>query len=240
MNIKPTPQAPQSPVAPEKTKQTQGVPEEDIQWAINLESKVKEGHQPTEDEIAKYKQIADALIEQQQGEVKGAGKKEAQKEAQDSTKGLLDYPKDLVVGLTNFTMKSFGTNAAEFEINKESMKDNFSDAWDGLKKGKLDDTIENTIEGFGDLFSVAADGVQGTLAAMAGTVGLAASGVLDGVDEAAEWAGDKLAANKDNEWSKTGASIVRLVGGENSNENIIENFNGKIVEGAAETLKKSQ
>lgn len=234
---------PQVPPAPaplppsaqtEKPQASQARPnppsDEDIQWALELEQKVNtQAYEPTQEDIKRYQNIAKRLQIALEQDNPGNSQENGH-----SVKGLLDYPKDLLVGITNFAFKSAGYNQAEAAESAENMKDNFSEAWEGLKKGKLDDTIENTIDGFGDLFDVAVDGAQSMAASVAATVGLAASGVADGLDEAAEWVGDKLAGN-DNEWSKTGASVVRILGGENSNENILDGYNQKVQEGQVES-----
>ena len=202
---------------------------EEIAWGVALEKKTTQGYVPTEDEKAQYNKIAEKLL--------GVDNASTVKEkAADSTKGLLDYPKDLVTGIANYAFKSMGHNAVDISQSKAELSDNFSAAVEGFKKGKLDDAIESTIDSFGSLFDVANDRLaMGASALTAGLAGGVAT-IVDGVDQGAEWVGDKLAENPDNEWAKTGASIVRLVGGENSNENLSQTFAKKTVEGMVESL----
>lgn len=229
--IQPTaPQTPPStPIAPSSTPKAQQTQAQDppskqeMNWAMELEKKVMQGYQPTSQEIEKYTDIAERVAE-------------LPEDGERSVKGLLDYPKDVLMGLANFSHKSFAKNLMETARSAQDVSDSFSGAWEGLRQGRLDDTIESTIEGFGDVFNV----IGNTAQSLAAGVGVGVSGglarVADGVDQAAEWAGDKLAGN-DNEWSKTGASVVRVLGGENSNENVDEVFMEKLQEGLDEAQK---
>ena len=91
----------------------------DIQWAEDLLRKASDGYIPTKAELTKFEKIYS----------------KAQAQPSESTKGLLDYPKDLLVGLTQVGFKMFARNEAELKQDVKGIKDNFKASYEGLKNG---------------------------------------------------------------------------------------------------------
>lgn len=194
------------------------VSQEDIDWALQLEKEVKEGtRQPSSEDMARYTQIFEGLQAQTKA-IHGAQSvdKQLTPESVSSVKGLLDYPKDLAMSVTEFAAEGQAKNMVELFADGADIKRNLGDSWEHLKKGEIASAALDTVRALGNTGSASVNFLQVGFSAMLGGVSTVVSLPLNLLDKGAEKAGQYFAGSE-NTAGKAVGKVFTVLGGENSN-----------------------
>lgn len=194
---------------------TSKISEEDKAWALRLENRVAQGFEPTEQEIDKYKAIYEVLHPAAAPETASAETPVAA-EKPESYKGLLDYPKDLAMSVTEYAAEGQAKNMVELFEDAADIKRNLGDSWEHLKKGKILNAAGDTFRAVGNTASAGLNFLQVGFSAMLGGVSTVISLPLNLLDKGAEKAGQHFAGSE-NAAGKAIGRVFTVLGGENSN-----------------------
>lgn len=141
-----------------------------------------------------------------------------------SSKGLLDYPKDLAMAVTEAAARGQAKNTVEFLADISDLKEAAQDAGAQLKEGQLGQAALsagrvgwNVLSGFGNM-------VQAGVSAAVGGISTTVSLPLSALDAGAEAAG-KAASKSDSAAGKFVGKALKLFVGENSSSNYFESVN---------------
>lgn len=209
------------PVVSKPSSTSEAVTQEEITWATQLESKVREGHyQPNAEEMDKYTEIYQKL--QSNGISETAS--EASACSPQSHKGILDYPKDMAMSVTQFMETGRAKNQMEFLEDIGDIKDNGKKLVENVKEGKLLKATGNLFKMGWNGLSAGVNSVQSGAYSMAAGASAVVSIPLNLLDKGAEAAGKAM--------SDSGSSLVRgtgkvfqALGGENSHQGFFEAVN---------------
>ena len=183
------------------------VTQEELKWAKELQTKVQQmAYQATPQEIGRYTDI----YYRHQFEQEGESKKKS------SVKGLLDYPKDVFVGVTATAIKSFERSFKAMNESADAVIAETGSALEGLKEGELDKMALSVFDASGNLATFIGHGVKAGVSTWVGGVALIPAAVLHYTDKAGEWVGQKL-DNSNNNYGKTLGTVPRVLVGKESN-----------------------
>lgn len=163
--------------------------------------------------------------------------KEAQPEK--STKGLLDYPKDLAMDLTEIGNKGVAKNTVEFLDDMKDIKQEGKEFVEHIKEGKILSAagdglsmVGNAASGIGNLFQVGVSNMGAGLGTILGAP-------MNLIDKGAEAAGDATEDAK-SFFGKAANFISRGIGGDNSHKGFMESVKDAQAKGIQEAVHERQ
>lgn len=138
-----------------------------------------------------------------------------------ASKGILDYPKDLSMHVTELAAKGQAKNSMEFIEDIQDIGGNLGDSWNHLKEGEVIGAMGDSVRAVGNTVSAGVNLVQTGLSATLGGLSLIASAPLNLLDKAAEIGGEK-GAKSDSGIGKALGRISTFFGGRDSNTSLTE------------------
>lgn len=131
-----------------------------------------------------------------------------------AVKGIIDYPKDMISGISKVGSKMIYKNIKETRKDAISMVDNFKSTVKSLVKGELDKAVNKgcgAIHNVAAMFVDSAEFLVGSVIAVGTAIPALA---FAAVDAAGEGVATKL-ENKNNNYAKTAGTALRVVFGRN-------------------------
>lgn len=150
-----------------------------------------------------------------------------------SQKGLLDYPKDLAMGITEYAAEGQAKNMVELFEDVSDVKENLGDSWEHLKKGEVLSAAGDTLRAGFNTLSAGVNLFQTGLHSLLGGVSTVVSLPLNLLDKGAEKAGAAL-SKSDSAVGRAVGKVSTFIGGENSNTDYFEAVNQAGLNGAQE------
>ena len=148
-------------------------------------------------------------------------------------KGLLDYPKDLAMGITEYAAEGQAKNRVELFEDISDVKENLGDSWEHLKKGEVLSAAGDTLRAGFNTLSAGVNFFQTGLHSLLGGVSTVVSLPLNLLDKGAEKAGAAL-SKSDSAVGRAVGKVSTFIGGENSNTGYFEAINQADLQGAQE------
>jgi hypothetical protein len=216
--VQPAVTATPSPATPAPAPLTSSDP--DIQWALDLEQKVKDGYQPNEADTTRYQQIAAKVAAQA-----APAEEAAETHAAESSKGLLDYPKDVAMGISEYAAAGTAKNTVGFLEDMHEIAHNGGEIGDHLKHGEVLKAGGNVLHmGWGLLKGIGHAVTTGAWSTVGG-VTMVAAVPLNLLDKGGEVAGKKL-RQSDSAVGHVLGQGLKFLAGENSNKGYLESIQG--------------
>jgi hypothetical protein len=134
-----------------------------------------------------------------------------------SVKGLLDYPKDIAMGITEYAAEGQAKNLVELYDDAADVKRNLGDTWDHLKKGEIGQAAGDTLRAVGNAGQTVGNFLQVGLHTLLGGVSTAVSLPLNLLDKGAEKVGEHFAKPDTGVVGRAVGSVSTFFGGKNSN-----------------------
>jgi len=134
-----------------------------------------------------------------------------------SVKGLLDYPKDIAMGITEYAAEGQAKNLVELYDDAADVKQNLGDSWDHLKKGEIGQAAGDTLRAVGNSVQTASNFLQVGLHTLLGGVSTVVSLPLNLLDKGAEKVGEHFSKPDTGVVGRAVGSVSTFFGGKNSN-----------------------
>ncbi|MEZ0370116.1 MAG: hypothetical protein ACAI44_13595 [Candidatus Sericytochromatia bacterium] len=225
----PLPVPPSLPPVPPPAPKYLTVDQADINWALDLEMKVKDGHQPTPEETERYQDIARKLATETQAVAETetnpaaafAGAEASTEASTESSKGLLDYPKDALMSVSEYAAAGTAKNTVEFYEDMHDIKQAGSDFVDNIKHGHGLKAGGNVLKMGWNVLSSIGNAVQTGVCSTVGGITMIPTAALNLLDKGGEVAGKKLHAS-DSAVVRGLGSGVKFFVGENSNKSYLD------------------
>ncbi len=148
-----------------------------------------------------------------------------------SVKGLLDYPKDIAMGITEYAAEGQAKNLVELYDDAADVKRNLGDSWDHLKKGEIGQAAGDTLRAVGNSVQTASNFLQVGLHTLLGGVSTAVSLPLNLLDKGAEKVGEHFSKPDTGVVGRAVGSVSTFFGGKNSNVSYPEALQAATVSG---------
>ncbi|MEZ0370835.1 MAG: hypothetical protein ACAI44_17215 [Candidatus Sericytochromatia bacterium] len=225
----PLPVPPSLPPVPPPAPKYQTVDQTDINWALDLEKKVKDGHEPTPEETQRYQDIAKKLAAEANPVATTeaapaaafAGAEASAEASTESSKGLLDYPKDVLMGVSEYAAAGTAKNTVEFYEDIHDIKAAGSDFVDNVKHGHGLKAGGNVLRMGWNVLSSIGNAVQTGVCSTVGGITMIPTAALNLLDKGGEAAGKKLRASDSAVVRGLGTGVKFMVG-ENSNKSYLD------------------
>ncbi|PIQ25507.1 hypothetical protein COW36_20905 [bacterium (Candidatus Blackallbacteria) CG17_big_fil_post_rev_8_21_14_2_50_48_46] len=213
------PAQPASAAPPKPATSPAPVTQAELDWAVQLEKAVTNGYQPNTQEQEMYTEIY-KRYQSSQAEASAQTEKASPSvesgEKAESSKGILDYPKDLAMGITEYAAKGQAKNSIEFLDDAGDIKENLGDSWDHIKKGEVGKAGIDVLKAVGNTASAGVNLFQTGLHTLLGGFSTVVSLPLNLLDKGAEKAGEHLSKSESG-FGKAVGKVSTFIGGQNSN-----------------------
>ncbi|MGE3724293.1 MAG: hypothetical protein AB7I41_01985 [Candidatus Sericytochromatia bacterium] len=134
-----------------------------------------------------------------------------------TVKGLLDYPKDIAMGITEYAAEGQAKNLVELYDDAADVKQNLGDSWEHLKKGEIGQAAGDTLRAVGNSAQTVGNFLQVGLHTLLGGVSTVVSLPLNLLDKGAEKVGEHFSKPDTGVVGRAVGSVSTFFGGKNSN-----------------------
>jgi len=138
-----------------------------------------------------------------------------------STKGLLDYPKDLLMSVSEFAAAGTAKHTVEFYEDMHQIKENAGHFGDEVSHGEGLKAAGSALKMGWNLLKGLGDAIQTGASSMVGGISMIPTAALNVMDQGGEAAGKKLRAS-DSAVVRTVGQGLRYVSGENSHRGYLD------------------